>query len=133
MVLLKLLTSLWREGSTPDYSYLGEGSMRRTGFSASTGPAKEKDICGTWYVLEIQLAVLRLTHYRVTDVAVRVVPAPTSSYRRVSNLLDLLDAHVRPGVTEAEFKTLFVKCEECRLILTRRAYRRHICNSTEEN
>jgi hypothetical protein len=29
----------------------------------------------------------------------------------VSNLLELLDAHGRPGVTEAEFKTLFVKCE----------------------
>ena len=59
--LLKLLTTLWRESSTPDYPYLREGNMRRTGFSASTGLAKEKDICGAWYVLEIQLAVLRLT------------------------------------------------------------------------
>ena len=53
MVLLKLLTSLWREGSTPDFPHLGEGSVRHT------GPAKEKDICGAWYVLEVKSACYR--------------------------------------------------------------------------
>jgi len=34
---------------------------------------------------------------------------------------------VRPGVTGAEFRNLFVRCE-CELILTRRAFRQHRCS-----
>jgi hypothetical protein len=44
----------------------------------------------------------------------------------VSVLLKLLDSRVRPGVTEAEFQGLFVKCV-CGLYFTRRAFRVHIC------
>lgn len=69
----------------------------------------------------------------MADADVRTVPAPVNGRNSVSNLLELLDARVRPGVTEGEFKSLFVKCDHCRLILTRRAYRRHVCKSTEEN
>jgi len=68
----------------------------------------------------------------MAEVDVHVVPAPANGGRSVANLLKLLDARVRPSVTEAEFKTLFVKCE-CQLIFTRRAYKLHICNSIEEN
>jgi hypothetical protein len=68
----------------------------------------------------------------MADADVRTVPAPVNGRNSVSNLLELLDARVRPGVTQDEFKSLFVKCD-CRLILTRRAYRRHVCKSTEEN
>jgi hypothetical protein len=47
--------------------------------------------------------------------------------RSVSNLLELLDSRVRPGVTDEEFGILFVRCE-CGLILTRRAFHQHSCS-----
>jgi hypothetical protein len=51
----------------------------------------------------------------------------THSIRRsVTLLLNLLDSRVRPGVTEDEFRWLFVRCD-CGYILTRRASRDHAC------
>jgi hypothetical protein len=48
-------------------------------------------------------------------------------HRTTSTLLELLDSHVRPGVTEAEFRKLFVQCK-CEYFFTKRAYRGHACS-----
>jgi hypothetical protein len=56
----------------------------------------------------------------------RVSPIRIQGRRGVSNLLELLDSRVRPGVTETEFRHLFVECA-CKHIFTRRAYRDHAC------
>jgi hypothetical protein len=50
----------------------------------------------------------------------------------ISNLLELLDSRVRPGVTEAEFRTLFVKCD-CGYLFTRRAFKDHACAGASIN
>jgi hypothetical protein len=42
-------------------------------------------------------------------------------------LLELLDSRVRPGITEVEFKHLFVKCA-CGNFFTKRACREHTCS-----
>jgi hypothetical protein len=55
-----------------------------------------------------------------------MVPVRVAGRRSVSNLLELLDSRVRPGVTEDEFGVLFVKCE-CGYILTKRAFKDHAC------
>jgi hypothetical protein len=103
-------------------------------FTSSSGAAKEKDVRCGWYVFSRQVWCCCgwLTNYCMADANVRTVRAPRNGHNSISNLLELLDAHVRPGVTEDEFKTLFVKCE-CQLILTHRAHKRHVCNSTKEN
>ena len=56
-----------------------------------------------------------------------IKPVRIEGRRNVSNLLELLDSRVRPGVTEIEFRRLFVKCE-CGLILTKRAFNDHVCS-----
>jgi hypothetical protein len=56
-----------------------------------------------------------------------IKPVRIEGRRNVSNLLELLDSRVRPGVTEIEFRRLFVKCE-CGLILTKRAFNDHACS-----
>lgn len=48
--------------------------------------------------------------------------------RGQSGLLELLDSRVRPGITEDEFKYLFVRCA-CGGFFTRRAHRDHACPS----
>lgn len=50
------------------------------------------------------------------------------SRRGQSNLLELLDSRVRPGITAKEFKYLFVQCA-CGEFFTRRAHRDHACSS----
>lgn len=45
-----------------------------------------------------------------------------------SSLLELLDSRVRPGITENEFKYLFVRCA-CGEFFTRRAHGDHACAS----
>jgi hypothetical protein len=54
-------------------------------------------------------------------------PIRVAGRRSISNLLELLDSRVRPGLTGDEFGHLFVRCE-CGLILTRRAFRGHGCS-----
>lgn len=50
--------------------------------------------------------------------------APVRRDRKsVLDLFELLDSR---GVTDADFKTLFVRCN-CGLITTRRAFRKHNC------
>jgi len=71
--------------------------------------------------------VRMLTFSTGTRSAATDVPTWVGSRRSgVSVLLKLLDSRVRPGVTEAEFQGLFVKCA-CGLYFTRRAFRDHIC------
>ena len=66
-------------------------------------------------------------HAPVHKKAKRIEPIRIGGRRSTSNLLELLDSRVRPGVTGAEFGNLFVRCE-CELILTRRAFRQHRCS-----
>lgn len=56
-----------------------------------------------------------------------IMPVRIERRRNVSNLLELLDSRVRPGVTEIEFCSLFVKCD-CGYILTKRAFNDHACS-----
>ncbi|KIM75846.1 hypothetical protein PILCRDRAFT_13219 [Piloderma croceum F 1598] len=63
----------------------------------------------------------------------RAAPVPASgsrprisSRKNVTHLLELLDSRVAPGVTGAEFRRLFVKCN-CGLFFTRRAFQDHTC------
>lgn len=51
-----------------------------------------------------------------------------TSRKGQSFLLELLDSRVRPGITENEFKYLFVRCA-CGEFFTRRAHRDHACSS----
>jgi len=55
-----------------------------------------------------------------------IKPLRIGGRRSISALMELLDSRVRPGVTRAEFKDLFVRCE-CGLILTRRSFWQHKC------
>ena len=55
-----------------------------------------------------------------------IEPICITGWRSISNLLELLDSRVRPGVTGAEFESLFVHCE-CGLILTCQAFRQYGC------
>lgn len=48
--------------------------------------------------------------------------------RGQSGLLELLDSRVNPGITEDQFKYLFVRCI-CGEFFTRRAHRDHACSS----
>jgi len=59
--------------------------------------------------------------------AKRIEPIRIAGWRSTSNLLELLDSRVRPGLRDDEFRHLFVHCE-CGLILTRRAFREHGCS-----
>jgi hypothetical protein len=54
------------------------------------------------------------------------IPDIHNMHRGVTLLLNLLDSYVSPGITEEEFHLLFVKCD-CGYILTRRAFKDHIC------
>jgi hypothetical protein len=56
-----------------------------------------------------------------------IKPVRIEGRKNFSNLLELLDSRVRPGVTEIEFRHLFVKCE-CGYILTKRAFNDHACS-----
>lgn len=53
-------------------------------------------------------------------------PIRINGQRSISTLLESLESRVRPGVTDVEFKDLFVRCE-CGLILTSRAFCQHVC------
>jgi hypothetical protein len=53
-------------------------------------------------------------------------PIRLAGRRVTSNLLELLDSRVRPGITEDEFKHLFVQCS-CGNFFTKRACREHAC------
>ncbi|TFK78443.1 hypothetical protein K466DRAFT_606979 [Polyporus arcularius HHB13444] len=44
--------------------------------------------------------------------------------------LKKLDSRLSPGVTKAEFKQVFVECQECESITTRRAFVNHECGVT---
>jgi hypothetical protein len=46
----------------------------------------------------------------------------------MSNLLERLDSRVHPGLTEAEFRELIVRCE-CGLFTTRRSFSSHACRN----
>jgi hypothetical protein len=60
--------------------------------------------------------------------ALDVPPDTPVNRANPSALLKLLqlDAAVRPGLTQAHFRSLFVRCT-CGLIMTRRAYCAHYC------
>jgi hypothetical protein len=67
---------------------------------------------------------------RLTDVTQELVPRlrPVPQARKTTSVLLMkLDSRMRPGITEAEFRTLFVKCQRCGLITTWRAFRLHGC------
>jgi hypothetical protein len=38
-----------------------------------------------------------------------------------------LDSWIRPGIREGDFFMLFVKCDRCDLIMTRRVFEDHYC------
>jgi hypothetical protein len=57
----------------------------------------------------------------------RIALARIEGRRGVSSLLERLDSRIRPGVTVAEFKGLFVQCTTCEEFFTRRAFRYHQC------
>lgn len=38
-----------------------------------------------------------------------------------------LDSFTQPGLTEAEFRRFLTRCNDCRLIMTRRTFERHHC------
>jgi len=57
----------------------------------------------------------------------RMVPIRANGRSSTTTLLELLDSRVRPGVTDDEFRNLFVRCE-CGLILTSRAFSQHACS-----
>ena len=57
----------------------------------------------------------------------RSPPVRFLGHRSITELLQLLDARVQPGVTVAEFRRLFVRCD-CGLITTRRAFKEHVCS-----
>jgi hypothetical protein len=69
----------------------------------------------------------------ITDVTENLVqrrPHPKRialARRGVPTLLERLDSRIRPGVTVAEFKGLFVQCTTCEEVFTRRAFRYHQC------
>jgi hypothetical protein len=63
-------------------------------------------------------------------------PAPRKhtrikGYKSITNLLELLDSRVGAGVTEVEFRRLFVRCD-CGHIFTKRAFRTHACTRGNE-
>jgi hypothetical protein len=45
----------------------------------------------------------------------------------VFDLLLRLDAMIRPGLTVREFMDLFVRCNRCGLVMTRRVFNSHDC------
>jgi hypothetical protein len=51
---------------------------------------------------------------------------PARTPRTVLDRLIRLDSCTRPGISEAEFHRLFVKCR-CGLVTTRRVFRAHVC------
>jgi hypothetical protein len=57
--------------------------------------------------------------------------APSRHRRRRSLkpliLLLQLDAAVRPGITESDFRSVFTRCDVCGLIMTRSASGAHYC------
>jgi ubiquinone biosynthesis protein UbiJ len=45
------------------------------------------------------------------------------------NTLLRLDSHLRPGLTKAEFRRLFIKCDRCEVVMTRRVVSQHRCGA----
>jgi hypothetical protein len=58
----------------------------------------------------------------------RPAPVRPASCPATSDMLERLDSKVQPGITEAEFQNLFVRCE-CGLFTTRRAFGLHDCRN----
>jgi hypothetical protein len=51
----------------------------------------------------------------------------TSTAETLDRLLKL-DSWASPGLTEVDFRKLFVKCRHCGLVTTRRVFKDHICD-----
>lgn len=51
--------------------------------------------------------------------------------RNVVEWLLRLDAVVNPGITQAQFRRLFVRCADCGDVMTRRVFAEHDCASKE--
>jgi hypothetical protein len=47
--------------------------------------------------------------------------------RNEAEMIRQLDSGMQPGLTDVEFRSLFVKCNVCGLISTRRAVNEHGC------
>jgi hypothetical protein len=81
--------------------------------------------------LALQTLTVRIIHLD-DDVDLRMVRTcqpPELGAAAVFNLLLRLDAIMRPGLTAREFMDLFVRCNRCGLIMTRRVFLSHDCTS----
>jgi hypothetical protein len=74
--------------------------------------------------------MVEFTYQLVTDIdtrALRTYPPPTLTPKKVFSLLLSLDSAAKPGITSAEFESLFARCHRCDLIMTRRIFESHDC------
>ena len=61
-----------------------------------------------------------------------IASAHIEGHRGALSILERLYSHIRPGVTVAEFKRLFVQCTTCEEVFTLRALRYHQCSMVPE-
>ena len=119
---------VWRTHPITSDAFLGRST--RFGFACRTIEAAEEIICNAQYVFAIlDASYAGLNHPE--DINVESIPnsrAPMCRTKTVPELLEQLDARVRPGIPDSEFLKLFVRCE-CGLVVTRRAFGEHKCRA----